>query len=504
MIKGKIVQIIGPVVDVEFEKEDNLPSIYHALKAKHEGREIIFEVVKHLEPTRVRAISLQSTDGLKRGIEVISEGKMIEVPVGQEVLGNIFDVIGKPLNKTSKEFKKTLPIHRKAPAFVDQSTKTEVFETGIKVIDLICPFIRGGKVGLFGGAGVGKTVLLMELIRNVSEESGGYSVFAGVGERTREGNDLYRDMVESGVINKTALVFGQMNEVPGARARVALGALTMAEYFRDVEQKNVLLFIDNIFRMTETCGTGASAVMPGVLEHPGSVGTPPPVADLRICIPGTDVQVDDGEEGEIQIRSTSVFLGYYGDPDATRAAFDEHRWYRSGDFGRIEDGRLYLAGRRSDLILRGGENIYPAEIEDRLRAHADVADVVVIGVSHRVLGEEVKAIVVARPGSRLDADEVRAWAAAALAPYKVPVHVEFRDHLPREHDGQGHEAPPRRARRRALRGELIARDRSAGSSAGARPRSSPARGYQFRCWHGTGSWWHPTPDRPTRRRPPRP
>jgi len=192
----------------------------------------------------------------------------------------------------------------------------------------------------------------------------------------------------------------------------------------------------NGFGMTETCGTGASAVMPGVLEHPGSVGSPPPLADLRICVPGTDVQVDDGEEGEIQIRSASVFPGYYADPDATRAALDEHRWYRSGDFGRIEDGRLYLAGRRSDLILRGGENIYPAEIEDRLRAHADIADVVVIGVPDRVLGEEVKAIVVAQPGSQLDVDEIRTWAAAALAPYKVPAHVEFRDRLPRNATGK--------------------------------------------------------------------
>ncbi len=192
----------------------------------------------------------------------------------------------------------------------------------------------------------------------------------------------------------------------------------------------------NGFGMTETCGTGASAVMPGVLDHPGSVGGPPPLADLRVCAPGTDEQLDDGEEGEIQIRSTSVFLGYHGDPGATRAVLSEERWYRSGDFGRIEDGRLVLAGRRSDLIIRGGENIYPAEVEDRLRAHPDIADVVVIGVPDRVLGEVVSAVVVRRPGSQLAADDVRAWAATALAPFKVPVHVEFRDHLPRNAMGK--------------------------------------------------------------------
>src|SRR3989344_1831233 len=232
-MKGKIIQIIGPVVDVEFSEEGNLPALFNALKVKGTKGEVILEVVKHLDLTKVKTISLQSTDGLSRGLEVQDTGDQILVPVGAEVLGNIFNVIGQTLNKTEKKFKKFLPIHRPSPPFIDQVTKTEVFETGIKVIDLLAPFIKGGKVGLFGGAGVGKTVLLMELIRNVAEESGGVSVFAGVGERTREGNDLHKEMEESGVINKTALVFGQMNEVPGARARVALSALTMAEYFRD-------------------------------------------------------------------------------------------------------------------------------------------------------------------------------------------------------------------------------------------------------------------------------
>ncbi len=250
MSKGKIIQIIGTVIDVEFSEGSQLPKIYHVLKVKKQGgQEVLAEVVKHLDPTKVRAIALQSTDGLERGIEAEDTGKMIEVPVGAETMGNIFNVVGKSLNDPEKKFKKFLPIHRQAPLFTEQSTKTEVFETGIKVIDLIAPIIKGGKVGLFGGAGVGKTVLLMEFIRNIAQEHGG--VFAGVGERTREGNDLFLDMKESGVIKKTALVFGQMNEVPGARARVGLSGLTMAEYFRDEEKKDVLLFIDNIFRFSQ-------------------------------------------------------------------------------------------------------------------------------------------------------------------------------------------------------------------------------------------------------------
>ncbi|MEK6897141.1 MAG: F0F1 ATP synthase subunit beta, partial [Nanoarchaeota archaeon] len=263
MLKGKILQIIGPVVDVEFEQGAKLPGIYNALRVERphfaeasrgENNFVILEVVKHLDATKVKANSMHSTDGLKRGEEVEDTGKMIEVPVGPEVLGNLFNVLGQVIgvgHLENKKFKKHWPIHRPSPAFTEQATKTEVFETGIKVVDLIAPFIKGGKIGLFGGAGVGKTVFLQELIRNTAEESGGVSVFAGVGERTREGNDLYKDMNESGVISKTALVFGQMNEVPGARARVALSALTMAEYFRDEEKKNVLLFIDNIFRFTQ-------------------------------------------------------------------------------------------------------------------------------------------------------------------------------------------------------------------------------------------------------------
>lgn len=281
---GKIVQILGPVIDAEFP-QDAMPALGNALTSG----EVVFEVARHLEPGRVRAIALKSTDGLARGAEVKDTGAPISVPVGRDVLGNIFNVFGEPL-VGKKEFVKRWPIHRAAPALTSQSTKVEVFQTGIKVIDLLAPFVKGGKVGLFGGAGVGKTVLLMELIRNVAEESGGASIFAGVGERTREGNDLYGEMKDSGVIDKTALVFGQMNEVPGARLRVALSALTMAEYFRDEEGKDVLLFIDNIFRFSQA-GSEVSTLL-GRL--PSAVGYQPTLAT---------------EMGALQERITSTTNG---------------------------------------------------------------------------------------------------------------------------------------------------------------------------------------------------
>lgn len=300
MNKGKIVQIIGSVVDVEFTGGINLPEIYSALEANGSGSKVLLETVKHLDSERVRTIALRSTDGLQRGLEVLDTGKQISVPVGKEILGNVFDVagnvLGEKLNNNlesrirNSEFKKYWPIHRQSPPFTAQSTKTDVFETGIKVIDLIAPFIKGGKIGLFGGAGVGKTVLLMELIRNVAEESGGVSVFAGVGERTREGSDLRKEMTDSGVIGKTALVFGQMNEVPGARARVALSALTMAEYFRDEEKKSVLLFIDNIFRFSQA-GSEVSALLG---RMPSAVGYQPTLAS---------------EMAELQERITSTKNG---------------------------------------------------------------------------------------------------------------------------------------------------------------------------------------------------
>ena len=291
MTQGNIVQIIGPVVDVAFP-EDSLPGIYNALKIPREGgADITLEVARHLGGNRVRTIALSSTDGLSRGTAVNDTGAGISVPVGQEVLGRLFNVLGESLDQGDKEvFEKKWLIHRSAPPLYEQATKTEIFTTGIKVIDLLAPFIRGGKVGLFGGAGVGKTVLLTELIRNVAEESGGASVFAGVGERTREGNDLYNEMKESGVLGKTALVFGQMNEVPGARLRTPLTALTMAEYFRDEEGKDVLLFIDNIFRFSQA-GAEVSALLG---RMPSAVGYQPTLAS---------------EMGELQERITSTTKG---------------------------------------------------------------------------------------------------------------------------------------------------------------------------------------------------
>ena len=254
MNKGIIHEIIGPVIDIKFAP-DELPELLNEIKIEmNNGKSgtIVAEVAQHKGDDEVRCIALSSTDGLARGMEALDTGKPIQVPVGEEVLGRLFNVLGEPIDeKGVVETKHREPIHKQAPAFEDQSTSSQMFETGIKVIDLIAPYTRGGKVGLFGGAGVGKTVLIQELINNIATEHGGISVFAGVGERTREGNDLYGEMTESGVIKKTAMVFGQMNEPPGARMRVALTGLTMAEHFRDKEKQDVLLFIDNIFRFTQ-------------------------------------------------------------------------------------------------------------------------------------------------------------------------------------------------------------------------------------------------------------
>ncbi|MCQ2749617.1 MAG: F0F1 ATP synthase subunit beta [Clostridia bacterium] len=273
--KGKIVQIIGAVIDVEFAEE--LPKLYNALKVKREGQnDLTLEVAQHIGDDVVRCIAMSSTDGLTRGMEVLDTGDAIKVPVGEITLGRLFNVTGEAVdNKEELKADEYWPIHRKAPTFEEQSTETEILETGIKVIDLLCPYSKGGKIGLFGGAGVGKTVLIEELIRNIATEHGGYSVFTGVGERTREGNDLYGEMTESGVINKTALVFGQMNEPPGARMRVGLTGLTMAEYFRDKAGKDVLLFIDNIFRFIQA-GSEVSALLG---RMPSAVGYQPTLAN---------------------------------------------------------------------------------------------------------------------------------------------------------------------------------------------------------------------------------
>jgi len=296
--KGYVSQIIGPVLDIEFP-DGTLPPIYSAVKiGLEDGTETIVEVQQLLGDNKVRAVSMRSTDGLKRGVEAIDLGAPITVPVGTPTLGRIFNVIGQPVDEQGEvSFNETLPIHRDAPAFTELETKPSIFETGIKVVDLLAPYRRGGKIGLFGGAGVGKTVLIMELINNIAKAHGGVSVFGGVGERTREGNDLYEEMKESGVINesnfaesKVALVYGQMNEPPGARMRVGLTALTMAEYFRDVNKQDVLLFIDNIFRFTQA-GSEVSALLG---RMPSAVGYQPTLAT---------------EMGALQERITSTTQG---------------------------------------------------------------------------------------------------------------------------------------------------------------------------------------------------
>jgi F-type H+/Na+-transporting ATPase subunit beta len=288
-IAGKIKQIIGAVIDVYFEGE--LPEIHTALEVKRGKEILVLEVEQHLGSNVVRTLAMSTTDGLKRGDEVVSTGMGISVPVGEKTLGRIFDVLGNAVDgKETPVTEKRYPIHRKAPDFVDQSTETEILETGIKVIDLICPIAKGGKVGLFGGAGVGKTVIIQEFINNIAKAHGGYSVFAGVGERTREGNDLYHEMKDAGVLDKVAMVFGQMNEPPGSRARVALSGLSMAEFFRDEQNQDVLFFVDNIFRFTQA-GSEVSTLLG---RMPSAVGYQPTLAT---------------EMGELQERITSTKKG---------------------------------------------------------------------------------------------------------------------------------------------------------------------------------------------------
>lgn len=291
---GKVLQVLGPVVDVEFR--EGLPAIYNALKLTNQNisdtkENLTLEVAQHLGDAVVRTVAMDSTEGLRRGAEVRDTGEQIMMPVGQEILGRILNVVGEPVDELGEvKFTKKYPIHRPSPTFVDLSTQADILITGIKVVDLMAPYAKGGKIGLFGGAGVGKTVLIMELINNVAKQHGGYSVFAGVGERTREGNDLYHEMKESQVLEKTALIYGQMNEPPGARARVALSALTAAEYFRDEQNQDVLLFVDNIFRFTQA-GSEVSALLGRI---PSAVGYQPTLAT---------------EMGELQERITTTKNG---------------------------------------------------------------------------------------------------------------------------------------------------------------------------------------------------
>ena len=364
MNTGKITQIIGPVVDVEFAAE--LPAIYEALEIARDGQRLVFEVQQHLGEKQVRAISMGATDGLQRGLEVVATGAPISVPVGEQTLGRMFSVLGEPLDeKEAVQTKTTLPIHRAAPPFSEQATTAEIFETGIKVIDLICPFIKGGKVGLFGGAGVGKTVIIQELIRNIAAEHGGYSVFAGVGERTREGNDLYAEMKHSGVLDKTALVFGQMNEPPGSRLRVALSALTMAEHFRDAEHKDVLLFVDNIFRFTQA-GAEVSALLGRI---PSAVGYQPTLAS---------------EMGMLQERITSTKNGSITSVQAVYVPADDLTDPAPATTFAHLDSTVVLSRALSEL------GIYPAV--DPLDSSSTILDPLIVGEEHYAVARGVQKV----------------------------------------------------------------------------------------------------------------
>lgn len=361
---GKITQVIGPVVDVAFEGE--LPALYSALIIPQKAGDVTLEVEQHLSGGQVRTIAMASTDGLVRGMEVKNTGAPISVPVGRETLGHMFNVTGEAIDGTGPvKTKKKYPIHRPAPKFEDQSTKAEVLETGIKVIDLICPFLKGGKVGLFGGAGVGKTVIVMELIRNIATEHGGFSVFAGVGERTREGNALWLEMKESGVVDKTALVFGQMNEPPGARARVALTGLSMAEYFRDEEKQDVLLFVDNIFRFTQA-GSEVSALLGRI---PSAVGYQPTLAT---------------EMGALQERITSTKSGSITSVQAVYVPADDLTDPAPATTFAHLDSTVVLARSLSEL------GIYPAV--DPLDSSSTMLDPLVIGERHYKVARGVQQV----------------------------------------------------------------------------------------------------------------
>ena len=367
---GTITQIIGAVVDVKFE--ENLPEILMALECDNAGNRLVLEVAQHLGENTVRTIAMDTTEGLKRGDKVTNTGSSIMVPVGPETLGRIINVIGEPIDERGPlNTKEKWPIHRAAPSFVEQSTETEVLVTGIKVVDLLAPYSRGGKIGLFGGAGVGKTVLIMELINNVAKAHGGYSVFAGVGERTREGNDLYHEMMESGVIkidgpgSKAALVYGQMNEPPGARARVALSGLTLAEYFRDQEGQDVLFFVDNIFRFTQA-GSEVSALLGRI---PSAVGYQPTLA--------TDM-------GNLQERITTTHKGSITSVQAIYVPADDLTDPAPATSFAHLDATTVLSRQIAEL------GIYPAV--DPLDSTSRILDPRIVGEEHYRVAREVQEI----------------------------------------------------------------------------------------------------------------
>ncbi len=365
MNKGKVTQVIGPVVDIEFEP-GKLPDLYNAVTIASGERVITAEVAQHLGNYTARCVALSSTDGLKRGIEAVDTGGPIQVPVGEEVLGRIFNVLGAPVDEGSAvSTEKKYPIHRAAPPLKDQKTTTEILETGIKVVDLLTPYPKGGKIGLFGGAGVGKTILIQELIRNVAFEHGGYSVFAGVGERTREGNELFLEMKESGVLEKTALVFGQMNEPPGARLRVALTALAMAEYFRDEKSQDVLLFIDNIFRFIQA-GSEVSALLG---RMPSAVGYQPTLAT---------------EVGALQERITSTNKGSITSIQAIYVPADDYTDPAPATTFAHLDATTNLERRIASL------GIYPAV--DPLSSASRILDPRVVGREHYEVARGVQEV----------------------------------------------------------------------------------------------------------------
>lgn len=372
MNKGRVTQIIGPAIDIAFEP-GKLPAIYNAIRIiKNEGKdgkgreEIVVEVAQHLGENTVRCVAMEPTDGLVRGMPAVDTGEPITVPVGREVLGRIINVIGEPVDKLGPvNAKQRFPIHRQAPSLEDQRTTPEMFETGIKVIDLLEPYMKGGKTGLFGGAGVGKTVIVMELIRNIATEHGGFSVFSGVGERTREGNDLWLEMKHSGVIEKTALIYGQMTEPPGARLRVGLTGLTVAEYFRDVEGKDVLLFIDNIFRFSQA-GSEVSALLG---RMPSAVGYQPTLAT---------------EMGELQERITSTRKGSITSVQAIYVPADDLTDPAPATTFAHLDATTVLSRQIAEL------GIYPAV--DPLDSTSRILDPRVIGEEHYRVAREVQVV----------------------------------------------------------------------------------------------------------------
>jgi F-type H+-transporting ATPase subunit beta len=359
---GKVVQVIGPVIDIKFDS-DSLPNLYNAININMGDHELVAEVEQHVGDDIVRTIAMSATEGLKRGMDAVDTGKPITVPVGEEVLGRLFNVLGEPIDNCGEvNEKEKYPIHRPAPSFKDQAVEPEMFETGIKVVDLLAPYQKGGKIGLFGGAGVGKTVLIQELINNIAKEHGGLSVFTGVGERSREGNDLYHEMMESGVISKTALVFGQMNEPPGARMRVALTGLTMAEYFRDKGQ-DVLLFIDNIFRYTQA-GSEVSALLG---RTPSAVGYQPTLAT---------------EMGVLQERITSTVNGSITSVQAVYVPADDLTDPAPATTFSHLDATTVLSRSIAEL------GIYPAV--DPLESTSRILDPRIVGEEHYKVASDVK------------------------------------------------------------------------------------------------------------------